>query len=141
MRISDWSSDVCSSDLLRLHRHVADLVEEQRAAGRLLETPRSTGLRAGKGAAFMAEQLGFDQFARNRGHVDRNEGCMAARPEIVARPRHQFLAGARFARHQYRPIFPNDPRNYPVDLLHRLLTADTPPPSLFLPPHSTGNPP
>src|SRR3546814_3986917 len=41
---------------LRLHRHVADLVEEQRAAGRLLETPRSTGLRAGKGAAFMAEQ-------------------------------------------------------------------------------------
>src|SRR3546814_11166754 len=101
MRISDWSSDVCSSDLLRLHRHVADLVEEQRAAGRLLETPRSTGLRAGKGAAFMAEQLGFDQFARNPGHVDRNEGCMAARSEVVDRRPHRLLSGSRFARPPY----------------------------------------
>src|SRR3546814_20928880 len=95
MRISDWSSDVCSSDLLRLHRHVADLVEEQRAAGRLLETPRSTGLRAGKGAAFMAEQLGFDQFERNRGHVDSNEGSMEARTENVERTRTQYLDGDR----------------------------------------------
>src|SRR5262245_33773706 len=35
---------------LRLHRHVADLVEEQRAALRLLEAPGAARVRAGEGA-------------------------------------------------------------------------------------------
>src|SRR3546814_4132410 len=92
MRISDWSSDVCSSDLgderphvavrrrddahvgaqrliaadgrifvalkhaeqprLRLDRHVADFVEKERTASRLLETPRIAAVRAGERALF-----------------------------------------------------------------------------------------
>ena len=41
---------------LRLGRHVADLVQEQRAAGGLLEAPDAAVERAGEGAALMAEQ-------------------------------------------------------------------------------------
>src|SRR3546814_18011742 len=113
MRISDWSSDVCSSDLvevfaeqalahhlaqvamsrrddahvgadrraaanggvlallqhpqqagLRLQRHVADLVEEQRAAGGLLEAARGTPGGAGEGALLVAELPPFGKRAR-----------------------------------------------------------------------------
>src|SRR3546814_8782279 len=109
MRISDWSSDVCSSDLvgldrlraadghelarlehaqqprLRVHGHVADLVEEQRAALRLLETTGRPLLRTGEGAALVPEQLGFDELARDRRHVDGNEGTGPSWPEIVER--------------------------------------------------------
>ena len=42
---------------LRFHRHVADLVEKQRAAFGLLETADVTILRAGEGALLVAEQL------------------------------------------------------------------------------------
>src|SRR3546814_219712 len=41
MRISDWSSDVCSSDLMTLRRELADLVEDQRRARRLARAGRT----------------------------------------------------------------------------------------------------
>ena len=44
---------------LRLHRHVADLVEEQRAALGLLEPAGGAGVGAGEGAALVAEQFGL----------------------------------------------------------------------------------
>ena len=43
---------------LRLHRHVADFVEEQRAALGLLEPAGGAGVGTGEGAALMAEQFG-----------------------------------------------------------------------------------
>ena len=46
---------------LRLHRHVADLVEKQRAAFGLLEAADMAVLRAGEGALLVAEQLGLDE--------------------------------------------------------------------------------
>ena len=83
---------------LGLQRHVADLVEEQGTAAGLLEAP---GVAApdgpGEGALFVAEQLAFDQFARDRRHVDRHEGSVAALAVVVERARHQLLAGAGFA--------------------------------------------
>ena len=42
---------------LQVERHVADLVEEQRAAVGLLEAAAPRRLRAGEGAALVAEQL------------------------------------------------------------------------------------
>ena len=42
---------------LRLHRHVADLVEEQRAAFGLLEAAGAARVGAGEGALLVAEQL------------------------------------------------------------------------------------
>ena len=48
---------------LDLHgrRHVADLVEEERAAVGDLEQPLLVGQRAGEGALAMAEQLALEQ--------------------------------------------------------------------------------
>ena len=44
---------------LRLHRHVADLVEEQRAALRLLEAAGTAGVGAGERALLVPEQFGI----------------------------------------------------------------------------------
>ncbi len=56
---------------LGVHRHVADLVEKERAALRLLETPDRALAGAGEGALLVAEQFAFDQVARNGRDIDR----------------------------------------------------------------------
>src|SRR3546814_20084766 len=76
MRISDWSSDVCSSDLpqqpgLQRRRHVADLVEEQGAAVVLLETAHVPLGRAGERAGLLAETFAFQQLGTDRRGVAR----------------------------------------------------------------------
>src|SRR3546814_3074619 len=66
MRISDWSSDVCSSDLV--HRHLVDLVEhEQRILGAdLVEVLHdAAGHRTDVGAP-MAADLGLVAHAAQR---------------------------------------------------------------------------
>jgi hypothetical protein len=45
----------------------------------------------------MAEQLRFDQLARDRRHVDGDERPLAALAVIVQRAGNQLLAGAGFA--------------------------------------------
>jgi hypothetical protein len=59
------SSRSCNAqDLrLRLERHVADLVEQQRTAVRNLELALARGDRAGERPALVAEQLTFHQLA------------------------------------------------------------------------------
>src|SRR3546814_18051174 len=74
MRISDWSSDVCSSDL------------------------------AGEGALLVAEQLGLDQVLGNRPAVDRDERLVHAPRLPVQGTRDQFLAGAALGPDQYRRV-------------------------------------
>ena len=49
---------------LHRQRHVADLVEKQRAAMRALDPADGLPERPGKGAFFMAEQLAFEQASR-----------------------------------------------------------------------------
>jgi hypothetical protein len=63
---------------LQLGRHVADLVEEQRAAVGLLEAAAALGGSPGEGAALVAEELGFEQVARDGRGVDGDEGRVAA---------------------------------------------------------------
>src|SRR5689334_9611436 len=46
---------------LKIGRHVADLVQEQRSTFRLLEAAAAQALRAGERAAFVAEELGLEQ--------------------------------------------------------------------------------
>ena len=55
---------------LRHQRHVADFVEEQRAAVGELEAARLAIVRAGEGAFFIAENFRFEQAVRERGAVD-----------------------------------------------------------------------
>ena len=89
---------------LRVDRHVADLVEEQRAALRLLEPPHAARGSPGERALLMAEQLALDQLARDRGHVDCDERAASALAEIVQSAGYQLLAGAAFAHDRHREV-------------------------------------
>ena len=109
---------------LRLGRHVADFVEEQGAAGGLLEAAGIAVGGAGEGAALVAEQLCLDQFARDRGHVDGNERTGAATAEIMQGARHQFLPGATFAVDHHREVRRRQPRDRAVYILHRRRAAN-----------------
>ena len=72
----------------------------------------------------MAEQLGLDQIARDRRHVDRHEGAVAPLAVIVQRARNQFLAGTGLARDHHREVGLHQAREQPVDFLHRRRAAD-----------------
>src|SRR6202008_4327910 len=78
---------------LRFRRHVADLVEEERAALSLLETAALALEGAGESALLMAEQFALDQVARNGRHVDGHKRTGAAGPIFVKHAGHDLLAG------------------------------------------------
>ncbi len=66
----------------------------------------------------MAEKLGLDQLARDRRHVHRHEGPLAAAAVVVERAGHQLLAGAGLAHDHHREVGLGQPRDDAVDLLH-----------------------
>ena len=72
----------------------------------------------------MTEQFGLDEVARDRCHVDGDERTAAALAVIVQRPRHQLFAGPGLARNHHREICLHQPREHPVDFLHRGRTSD-----------------
>src|SRR5262245_16714225 len=63
---------------LKVERHLADFVEEDRAAGRDLEESLSVPIGAGEGAAQVPEELAVEQRLRKTRAVDRDE--RAGRP-------------------------------------------------------------
>ena len=105
-------------------RHVADLVEEQRAAVGLLEAPAPLQRGAGEGALLVTEQLGLHQLSGNRRHVQRNE--WAARPRAVAVQGvgHQLLAGTGLAIDQHRDVGVGEPTDGAEHFLHGGRLAD-----------------
>ena len=103
---------------LQLRGHVADLVEEQRATLGLLEAAAPHRLRAGESAALVAEQLAFQQVARDRRGVQRDERPALARAVLVQRTRDDFLAAARFARDEHRDVGLAQPSDGAEHLLH-----------------------
>ena len=64
---------------LQARVHLADLVEQQRAAVRLLELADAPRDRTGEGAPLVAEQLRFQQVLRDGGAVDGDERPLARR--------------------------------------------------------------
>ena len=72
---STRSSFACSAE-----RHVADLVEEERAAVRGLELADAPLVGAGERAALVAEELALEELVRDRRAVERDERA-AARSE------------------------------------------------------------
>src|SRR3546814_15899577 len=88
MRISDWSSDVCSSDL------IPDFVEKEGAPVGILEPAAPLRDRASEAAFLMAEQLRFQQVARDRAAVYRNEAVMRPLAFVMEGCRNDFLAAA-----------------------------------------------
>ena len=109
---------------LRFRRHVADFVEEQRAAVRLFELADLLSDRARECTAFVPEQLAFEQIVRDRRHIDRHERTGLARAKLVDRLGDQFLARAAFTGDQYREIVAQDPRDHPEHALHRGTAAN-----------------
>ena len=103
---------------LGFHRHVADLVEEERAALRLLEAPGRARERPCEGALLVAEEFGFDQVARDRRHVDGHERAGAAAAVIVQGAGDQLLAGAGLARDHHGEVGGHQAGERPVDFLH-----------------------
>jgi hypothetical protein len=87
-----------------LRAHVPHLVHEQRAVVRDLEQPLALAVRAGEGAALVAEQLALLQRLRDRRAVLGDEGLPAAARVLVDRARDQLLAGARFPLDQDRQL-------------------------------------
>ena len=103
---------------LQRRRHVADFVEKQGAAIRLLEAPPPLRIRARERAFFMAEQFRFQQVRGEGGGVERDEGLVRARAMAVQSSRHEFLARARFARDQNRHAGARQSADRSEHLLH-----------------------
>ena len=85
---------------LRRQAHLADLVEEQHAAGGQLDLARLGLLRAREGATLVAEELGLEQLLGERRAVQRDERAALARGGLVDEARDDLLAGAGLAADQ-----------------------------------------
>jgi hypothetical protein len=85
---------------LRLRRlvQVADLVEEDRAAVRKLESTTPQGRRAGECTLLVPEELALDQVGRDRRTIDLHERTGRERAAVMDVRGEQFLAGAGIAR-------------------------------------------
>ena len=109
---------------LQFGRHIADLVEEERAAFGLLEAATTLRCRAGECAALVPEQLGFKQVARNRGSVDGDEGLVRARTMAMHGVRDKFLSGPRFAGNHHGRIRLAQSTDGAKNFLHRRRLAE-----------------
>src|SRR5206468_4971965 len=91
---------------------------------RQLELAELALLGVGEGAALVAEQLGFEQRARNgrRRHGDERPPRAAA--VVVDRAGDQLLAGARLPAQQDGDVAGRDAPDRLVDLLHARVAAD-----------------
>ena len=109
---------------LRRRRHLADLVEEQRAAVRQLEAALPPIGRAGEGALLVAEDFALEQRLGNRGAVDGDERKAGARAQLVDGLRDQLLAGARLAGDEHRRRGRRRLLDHLIDLAHLGAVAD-----------------
>ncbi len=103
---------------LQRGRHVADLIEEQRAAVRLLEAAAPQAVGARERTFLVTEQFGLEQLGGDRRGVERDERLGGARTVFVQRPRHQLLAGARLAGDQHVDARSGQPPDGAKHLLH-----------------------
>jgi hypothetical protein len=110
----------------RLHAqaHLADLVEEDRAAVRLLEEPRLVAIGAGEAAAHVTEQLRFEQRVRHAGAIDRHERTRAARAVVVHQARDHFLADAALSGQENLRVGTRGLSQFVLDLPHLYADRD-----------------
>ena len=109
---------------LRAQRHVADLVEEDRAAVRGDELAGLFADRAGERSLLMPEQLRLDQLLGDGRAVDLDERLRGARGAAMDFARHELLAGARFAGDEDRGFRRRGQLDLRLELLHRRRLAD-----------------
>ena len=86
---------------LKPQRHLADLVEQERALVRRLELSGFLPVGSGERALLVTEQLRLEQLAGKGGAVHLQELAMGARRRLVDRPGHHFLADSALASQQH----------------------------------------
>src|SRR5690606_14608997 len=100
-RVAEPPDALLLQDAEQLHlqrqRQLADLVEEERAAVRLLEQARLVARRVGERAAPVPEELALEQVLGDGAAVDRDEGPRPARRPGVERAGDELLADAALA--------------------------------------------
>jgi hypothetical protein len=109
---------------LRGEWDVADFIQKQRTSFGRLKTSLAGIHRTGKCAAFVSEQLAFQQRLRDGGAVKRDKGPLRSRPMKVDRPRNQFLASSAFTPQQHSGLTVADTTNRLIDLRHGRALAD-----------------
>src|SRR5712692_10721859 len=109
---------------LQIRRHLANLIEQQRAAFGHLEEALLVRRRAGEGALLVAEELGLDQVLRDRRTVDFDEGTLGSLAVVVERVGYRLLAGAIFPLNQDIGFARRNAFNQVEELLHLLAPAD-----------------
>src|SRR6185312_11647051 len=101
-------------------RHIANLIEEQRAFIRQFEFSRLAGKRARKRSLFEAEQLAFKESVRNGGAVDLDERPGGAARVLVNGASNQVLADAALPAQQHRGVAAGHTGHHRKNLLHFL---------------------
>src|SRR5215470_3008847 len=91
---------------LELEGDLAHLIEEERALVGQLEPPDPVPDRSREGTLHVTEELALEQLARNRSAVDRDQGTIATRTQLMNRPRRQLLASPRLSGDQDRRVGP-----------------------------------
>ena len=109
---------------LNERRHIADFVQEQRAARALLELADAALIGAGERAFLVAEQFAFQQRIGNRGAIDREELTRNARAMLIQCTGDQLFAGAALAANQHGHILRRNAADSLVHLLHLRAVAD-----------------
>src|SRR5262249_639896 len=109
---------------LGLGRELADLVEEERALVRELEASDPARVRAGGGAALVAEELALDEVERDRAAIDPDHRAGAARAQRVDRVRDELLPGAGLADEEHGGVGRSDPLDVLEDAPDRRALAD-----------------
>jgi hypothetical protein len=86
---------------LRGYRHFADFIKQDGAAFGQFEAPRAALEGSREGPFFVAKDFAFNQRLRNCRAVDRDEGTLPARAELMNRASHQLFASATGSRDQH----------------------------------------
>src|SRR5436309_162281 len=104
---------------LQADRPLADLVQEQRAAARLLEQAGLVAARPGKGAADVTEELGLEEGLGDGRAVDADECLARARAGAMNGARDHFLPGAALTGDEHGGVVLSDARHERQCLAHR----------------------
>ncbi len=112
VRRADGANHVFLQHAQQLHlqarRHVADLIEHQRAAIRRLEQAAMCARGARERTLLVTEQFRLEKVLRHRGAIDRNEGLVPTRARAMDRAGEQFLARAAFTGDEHARIGAGD---------------------------------
>ena len=109
---------------LQPQRHLADLVQQQRALVGRLELAGLLAIGAGECALLMTEELRLQQLAGQRRAVDLEELLGDPWGRLVDRAGHDFLAHTALAAQQDRGIGGGHLANQVTDRLHLAATAE-----------------